>query len=88
MEGWTTTEMFRRASPRATWHGRGNTMNEDLQRSLVEQRMTVRLCEPWIERQMRPADAVHRPMRCRLGMALIGLGNRLAGPDAAVHPAG
>jgi hypothetical protein len=86
MEGWKATEMYR-MTPRADWHGRGNTMNEDLQRSLVAQRMAIRLCEPWTERQLRRTDATSRPLRGRLGVALIGLGRRLAGPDAVIHPA-
>jgi hypothetical protein len=62
--------------------GDDSTMFDELQRSLVEQRMTSRLAEAGAERLGRIATADHHPtpMRTKLGHALIGLGRSIAGP--------
>lgn len=62
-------------------NGDDSTMFDELQRSLVEQRMTSRLAEAKAERLGRLASADHHPtpVRTKLGLALIGLGRSISG---------
>jgi hypothetical protein len=66
---------------RAPATGDEPTMFDELQRSLVEQRMTRRLDEAEADRLARLASGGHRspPIRARFGRILIGLGTTIAG---------
>jgi hypothetical protein len=69
------------SAARAPTTGDEATMFDELQRSLVEQRMTSRLDDAAADRLGRLATTGRHgtPVRTRLGRALIGLGTTIAG---------
>jgi hypothetical protein len=69
------------SATRAPDTGDDSTMFDELQRALVEQRMTSRLDAAAADRLGRLAAAGQHgtPVRTRFGRALIGLGTTIAG---------
>jgi hypothetical protein len=75
---------------RAVGSSREPAMYDETWRSMVEQRMAVRLDEAAEERlgRLARADRRNRPMRARLGHALIALGLTIAGATVGSGVAG
>ena len=69
------------SATRAPTTGDDSDMFDELQRSLVEQRMTTRLEEAEADRLARLASPSRggTPVRARVGRVLIGLGTTIAG---------
>jgi hypothetical protein len=74
----------------AVGSSREPAMYDETWRSVVEQRMAVRLEEAAEERlgRLARADRLERPVRARLGHALIALGVAIAGATVGTGVAG